>query len=76
MSKTIEHRIHDALRAGKSLTISYADLYEFVYGDDAIMTRLMNAAANEGGIDEYGWGNQHTLEEYTWAELAKGKPNA
>ena len=70
MSKSIEERMHVAIRANRGIRLSADELYDFVTGDEAIMTRIANAAANEGGIEEPGCANESIFRE-TWRELGR-----
>lgn len=71
MRISIEQRIHAAIRSSRGIRISADDLRDFVQCDEAIMTRIANAAAYEGGVDEPGAANE-TIFRMTWAELRRG----
>ena len=69
--KSLEQRIHAAVRHKTGLRLSAQDVVDLAWLDDAILVRLANKAAREGGNAEPGAANQQIFAQ-TWAQL-KGK---
>ncbi len=53
MPSKLERRIYEALRAGKGIRLSAGELDNLILADDAITTRIANAAMNEAGDAEW-----------------------
>lgn len=51
---SLERRLYEAHRLGLPLQLTAAEVDELVGPDDAIQTRIMNAAAQEAGTEEPG----------------------
>lgn len=70
--QSVEQRIHAAIRRGSGLHLSAEDVLALAWLDNAILTRIANQAAVEGGQDEYGDADQRIFRQ-TWTQLKKGR---
>jgi len=52
--KTVEQRLYEAFRAGRGVRLTADEVDSLVRLDDAILSRMANAAAIEAGVDEPG----------------------
>lgn len=68
MTKSLEQRLYEEWRDGRGVRLSADDVHKLVGKDDAIGTRITNAAATEAGVDELG-GDSLGNGERTWEQL-------
>lgn len=67
---SIEQRLYEAHRLGKGLHLTAAEVDSLVGTDDAIQTRIVNAAATEAGAEPPGFAGDFFSGE-TWNQLKK-----
>jgi len=70
MTKSIEQKLFHAYQHGYQVTLTAADVVALV-GDDAIATRITNAAAVEAKLDEPGADSVGMPKRETWAAFKK-----
>jgi len=68
--KSLEQRLFHAYQHGYRLTLSADEVVSLVH-DDAIATRITNAAAVEAKLDEPGGDSVGMPKRETWAEFKK-----
>ena len=70
MSTRIEQRIHAAVKANKGIFLSADEVWGLAVADDAMATRIANAAATDAGNDEPGE-QVVVMWSMTWKELGE-----
>lgn len=68
--KSLEHRLFHAYQNGLCLVLSADDVVSLVT-DDAIGTRITNAAATEAKLDQPGVSSVFMPKRETWAAFKK-----
>jgi hypothetical protein len=66
---SLDRRMYEALRHGKGITLTADELSELVLGDDAIGTRISNAAALDAGKEQPGCDCVPQQDLPTWREF-------
>lgn len=69
MSIKLDKRLFEAFRKRRGILMTSQEVYDLVYRDDAISTRISNAAALEAGAEPPGENCLRTGE--TWNALKK-----
>lgn len=67
---TIEERLYEAYRKGEGVRLSYKQLVDLLLLDDALRTRITNAAATEAGVNEPGY-DEMPDDNRTWRQFVK-----
>lgn len=68
--KSVEQKLYEAYRNGKAVQLSAFEVVELIGRDDAIRTRITNAACGEAGISEAGE-DAVGRAELTWHQFKK-----
>lgn len=68
MGRSIEQRLFEAFMGQKGLRLSFEDVWDLVK-DDAIATRITNAATTEAIGVEYGHNGIISAKTETWPEF-------
>lgn len=69
MSKSLEQRIYEAFHANRGMKLSAVDVHNLLV-DDAVDTRVTNAAAQEAGNAEVGYGRAWA-SKLNWTDFGK-----
>lgn len=75
MAKSVEQRLFDAFQRGRGLRLTADEVWALVGPDDAVGTRISNAAADEAGVDIEDWPGcdavPRTSEAMTWVQFKR-----
>jgi len=76
MAKSVEQKLFEAFQNGRGVRLSAEEVWALVCPDDAIGTRLSNAAADEAGIDMDDWPGADAVPRgesmpMTWAQFKR-----
>ena len=55
MSKSVEQRLYEAWRSGSGVRLTSFDVTDLMHRDDAMRTRISNAACQEAMVEEEGF---------------------
>lgn len=69
MGEPVERKLYEAWRHGRGVRLSHGDLCRLLH-DDAMQTRICNAAAMDAGFSEPGDGGDF-FKRMPWKKLGK-----
>jgi hypothetical protein len=68
---SIERRLYEAFHAGRGIRLTADEVEDLLTLDNAIHTRICNAAATDAGLGEPGEGGDFFSGGLSWGQLGK-----
>lgn len=65
-SKSVERKLFEAYTHDRGVRLTVDDVVDLLVLDDAIRTRITNAACEDAGLEEFGVDEISDLDRETW----------